>query len=369
MAEEFFSGVKGIGYTPGELGFQKMVYPGKRAVNNQLTNFKGGKVGDYVQDMNSAGTSYWWNLDRASDANADIYKIATGSINYANPARDTALTKDALSQGVHTQHGMSPQQFESASTSPQKRGSIVFSRLDSDWTDTFSEIDQATDGLQTGRPAKPFRVQSTPANLEYTTQGPRNFNGETSLRQANFHDWMKSFAQNIKDTLPEGGLLPKGTQELLDAPTMEEGTTAFRRYLDSAGKTINYPEARLTSIMPDEDGLIQFEYKDPQRGMVTGRTRRSSVDEFFTGSRPQALGSPVQDIASRVQPQTATISAGKAVGGTSDAVARVAAQEASGVVAPAARRAIEETASGVISPKTLKGILQAGETAAKIMRL
>jgi hypothetical protein len=73
----FLAGVKGIGYTPGELGFHNMVYPGKRAIGNQITTFKGGKIGNAINDTKNLGTSYWWNLDAQINPDADIYKIAS----------------------------------------------------------------------------------------------------------------------------------------------------------------------------------------------------------------------------------------------------------------------------------------------------
>jgi hypothetical protein len=77
MAEEFMAGVKGVGYTPGKAGFQDLVYPGKRAIfGNMVKNFKAGQVADYIDDITSQGTSYWWNINAGSYAKADIYDIA-----------------------------------------------------------------------------------------------------------------------------------------------------------------------------------------------------------------------------------------------------------------------------------------------------
>jgi hypothetical protein len=76
MAEEFIAGVKGIGYTPGRLGFKDMVFPGRRAMGNLVTKFKGGEIGDYVNDTTKMGTSYWWTLDAKMNPSSDIYDIA-----------------------------------------------------------------------------------------------------------------------------------------------------------------------------------------------------------------------------------------------------------------------------------------------------
>jgi hypothetical protein len=158
----FLAGVKGVGYTPGELGFQDMVFPGKRAIGNQVTQFKAGSVGNYVNDSSSLGTSYWWNIDASTNPKANIFTLAQGSIAYANSERDKAKIIDGISDGVHSLHGMSREQFTGALNSPDYRGSVVFSRLDSNWTEGFRELDKAGDGLQSAKASRPFRIQSLP---------------------------------------------------------------------------------------------------------------------------------------------------------------------------------------------------------------
>ena len=65
---------------------------------------------------------------------------------------------------------------------------------------------------------------------------------------------------------------------------MSEGNTAFRKYLESSGKIDTYPEARLTSIMPDSEGLLNFQYTGPEGQSLNAQTRRASIDAHI--SRP-----------------------------------------------------------------------------------
>lgn len=88
------------------------------------------------------------------------------------------MIQQGLANSVNVQHGMTQEQFRAALESPENRGSIVFSRLDPDWTESFREADAATDGLQTAKEARPFRVQPTPENVQYKTGGPRLVNSE-----------------------------------------------------------------------------------------------------------------------------------------------------------------------------------------------
>ena len=97
---------------------------------------------------------------------------------YANSARDTAQVNDALHNQIHVQHGMTEEQFRAAASSPERRGSVVFSRLDSNWTGTFEELGSSRDGLQSAKPAKPFRVQAVPENVKHTFSGPSLINQE-----------------------------------------------------------------------------------------------------------------------------------------------------------------------------------------------
>jgi hypothetical protein len=53
--------------------------------------------------------------------------------------------------------------------------------------------------------------------------------------RADLQDWMKSFAQNVKDTLPEGAALPAGTQELIDSPTVAQMNLAAKNRAIEAG--------------------------------------------------------------------------------------------------------------------------------------
>jgi hypothetical protein len=166
---------------------------------------------------------------------------------------------------------MSPGEFKSSLNNPNYRGSVVFSRLDADWTEPFQELDKPADGLQSATASKPYRVQALPKDLEYTTSGPvikggSSFNVGNLKQDINFHDWMKTYAQNVKDTLPKGALLPKGTQELLDAPSTEQMNLAATRRLVEVGKE-PLEDLRISSMIPvDREGelVYNFTYSDGQ---------------------------------------------------------------------------------------------------------
>lgn len=132
-----------------------------------------------------------------------------------------------------------------------------------------------------------------PKGVHFTTEGPRYYNqfGKSSslykdnLREPQFHDWMKKFAENLKKTVGEKTILPAGTQELLDTPYMDEGNAALEKYLKSKytdDRTIN---PKLETIMPDKEGRLHFTYGDNQTGMVM----RSSIDDNLIKSTSPVL--------------------------------------------------------------------------------
>ncbi len=115
-----------------------------------------------------------------------------------------------------------------------------------------------------------------------------------------YHDWMKDFAQNIKNVTPEGAKLPKGTQELLNSPTVAEANAALEKYLGNKypGKYLN---PTVSSLIPDAEGVVNFRYGELG---IPGKVMRSSIDENIVRKSesiiPQkaaqglSIGSPVE---------------------------------------------------------------------------
>lgn len=256
---DFIPAVKGVGYRPGWGGLKDAVMPGSRGIANQLRHFKGG----IIDAKDGGNISYWWNL--GPEQPKDIYEIALGAIQYANAARDAKEAASAVGTiKPHLAHGISAEQFIQTMQSPEQAGTIVFSRLDPQWTEIYKEGDFG-DGVQTAIEATPFRKLALPPNITHTLTGGHVIIGSEQfrlssdvIREGHLHDFVKEFAQNLKDTIGPDGVLPAGTQEVLDAPTMQQGTDAFRAYLVSIGRAEEFPEATLTSIMPDKDRSNTF---------------------------------------------------------------------------------------------------------------
>lgn len=330
--DEFVAGVKGLPFTPGKHGFPEGISVGRRHAASTA----------YVHGA-QASTSFWWNL--GSETDMSVYNIAGNSIGYAN-AENIRLqsVNPAAAEGM----GISPQKLTEISKNPNNRGSIAFSKLDAKKTSLYhgggEEIGQA---IQTTDKVSKYTLMDLPDSVIHDSTGPKIIVGgkkraltkEILKEDPQFHDWMKSFAQNIKDTVGDGARLPTGTQELLDAPTMSEGNAAFKRYLESVGKANDFPEARLTSIMPDAEGLLNFEYSGADGNLLTAQTRRASIDAHIGQKSllPEARISSLAKVASESTKEEAMVA---------EAV----------------------TQAGGMAKRTLSGVLEAGEVAAKVMR-
>ena len=274
----FVPAVKGLPFTPGKLGFPEGVSTGRRHAA-QTANVLGDE---------SVRSSFWWNL--GADTDMTIHNIAFNSIGYANAEN---IRRQSVNPAAAEGMGISPQKLSEMSLNPSNRGSIVFARLNSETSSLYhgggEEIGEA---VQTTDNISKYTLMDLPDSVTHDTTGPKVIiNGKkTALNKVmlkedpQFHDWMKRFAQNLKDTAGDGAPLPAGTQELLDAPTFDEANTAFRKYLESVGKTDAYPEARLTTIMPDSEGLLEFQYTGPEGQSLNAQTRRASIDAHI--SRP-----------------------------------------------------------------------------------
>ena len=295
-AEDFIPAVKGIGYTPGSGGFPNIVPTGNSAMSNAIE--MAGKGG-------SGATSYWWNAGR--NTTLDIYGMAEGSIAYANAAR--LQTQADRAGHIAPKFGMNPLEFHSMVKSGNYEGSIVFGRLSKSTAAGYIGGESAGEAVQSVDDVVPYRVMSLPENVTHTVSGAKiNYSGGVSasvtregLRDPQMHDWMKSYAKNLKETIGENAILPKGTQELLDAPTFAEGNASLTKYLEAKhpGK---YPNATLASIMPDQKGIINFKFGVD--GSSPGKVMRSSIDENLVresesvipqrGTQGLSIGSPVE---------------------------------------------------------------------------
>jgi hypothetical protein len=353
IAGDFIPAVKGIGYTPGSGGFPNIVPTGNSGIGNMIkVAGKGGRDG---------GTSFWWNA--GSDTSLDLYDMAHGSITYANAAR--LQTQADRAMDIAPKFGMDTQTFHSMIKSGNYEGSVVFGRLPKNITAGYVGGESAGEGVQAVDEVVPYRTMKLPSNIEYHPGGARAIRSDGSkvslnksdLQAPEFHDWMKSFAKNLKETLPEGATLPKGAQELLDAPFMDEGTTALQRYLENKypGK---YPNAAVTSIMPDAEGTVGFKFGEIG---TTGKVMRSSIDENLVRTTPAlaakiTANAPVAKMAVKEAEQVSAMISSSTIKGP-----RVISAATSKALARVPRTA-------VMSPKTLENLLQSAMTATKIMR-
>lgn len=275
-------------------------------MGNGVTKFRGGEIPN-------APTTYWWNLTQGAEnrTNATIYDVAFNAIRYADHKRDLSLMKDAGGLDIAKAHGLSFDQFEKAMRSPEQRGSIVFSRLDPNWTEAFSEVNSAAkSGLQTALEVEPYRVQQIPDFID--TRGGSiskiltDSTGKVIKKEGlilsqlssdeSMYDWMKTFAQNVKDTMGPNATLPAGTQELIDAPTRDEANAALRKYLTGKYGEDYHAGSKITKVIPDENGLLTYTFDGAEEGK-TYRVRMSSItDNLSRQEAPSAinLGSKVK---------------------------------------------------------------------------
>lgn len=152
-------------------------------------------------------------------------------------------------------------------------------------------------GLAVGKSVVPDIKMSIPEGVHFNDSGEmryydhlgtsRSLTSET-LKEPKYHDWMKSYAENLKRTMPDGRVLIKGAKELIDAPTFAEGNASLTKYLEAKhpGK---YPNATLASIMPDQKGIINFKFGVD--GSSPGQVMRSSIDDNLAPKGLQ-IGSP-----------------------------------------------------------------------------
>jgi hypothetical protein len=205
-----------------------------------------------------------------------------------------------------------------------------------------------------------------PEGIHFDPSGTTRYYDETGksvgfysdiLKQPEYHDWMKTYAQNLKKVMPEGAILVPGAQELIDSPTYADGNAALSRYLEGKypGKFVN---PRLRTTIPDGEGILDFVHGDGQLGKV----KRSSIDENLLQVSPQIIASEVKATA-----PIARIAAteGKQVSASiSSSLPRPSGQ----VLEESAKRLARVPKTAVMSQKTLSNLLESAVTATKIMR-
>ena len=355
IAGDFIPAVKGIGYTPGSGGWPNIVPTGNSGIGNMIkVAGKGGRDG---------GTSFWWNA--GSDTSIDIYEMAAGSITYANAER--LQTQADRAMDIAPKFGMNPQEFHSMVQSGNYEGSVVFGRLPKNITAGYVGGETLGQGVQAVDEVVPYRTMKLPGNIEHHAGGARVVLADGSkstltkeyLQQPGFHDWMKGFVQNLKETLPEGAALPRGAEQLLDAPSMDEGTAALQKYVETKypGRFVN---PKLTSIMPDAEGIISF--KHGIDGSELGKVMRSSIDENLARATSPALAAevassaPIAKIATREAEQVSA-----KIVSSMPSVSR-------GALEAGAKKLVRVPKTAVMSQKTLSNLLQSAVTATKIMR-
>jgi hypothetical protein len=272
--------------------------------------------------------------------------MATGSITYANSER--LQTQADRAMDIAPKFGMNPQEFHSMVKSGNYEGSVVFGRLPKDITAGYVGGETLGQGVQAVDEVIPYRVMKLPGNIEHHPGGARVILADGSkstltkeyLQQPGFHDWMKGFVQNLKETLPEGAALPRGAQELLDAPTFAEGNAGLTKYLE--GK---YPgrfvDPTLTSIMPDAEGVIKFKHGAGE----TVQVMRSSIDENLARATSPALAAEVASSAP---------------------IAKIATREAEQVSAKVTQTVAETTGRRLAAASEV-AVASAGRTTSKII--
>lgn len=241
--DDFFGGAKGLPFTPGKLGFPEGISTGRRHAA-QTANVLGG------DDVKS---SFWWNL--GSETDMSIHNIAANSIGYANAEN---IRLQSVNPAAAESMGISPQKLSELSLNPENRGSIAFTRLNAKTSSLYhgggEEIGQA---VQTTDKITNYTLMDLPDSVSHDSTGPKIFDHygkkrsltkEVLKEDVQFHDWMKEYAQNTKDTLPEGSILPKGTQELIDAPSTNQMVAAARARLSEIGDSGAYEGLKITSM-------------------------------------------------------------------------------------------------------------------------
>lgn len=188
----------------------------------------------------------------------NVHNIAFSSIAYANAEN---IRLQSVNTAAAESMGLSPQELSTISKNPENRGSIAFTKLNAETSSLYygggEELGQA---VQTTDKINQYSLMQLPDSVSHDATGPkiivdgrrRALNDQILREDVKYHDWMKEYAQNIKDTSPEGAALPKGTQELLDAPSTDQMVAAARARLSEIGDTGAYEGLRISSMQTSE---------------------------------------------------------------------------------------------------------------------
>jgi hypothetical protein len=189
---------------------------------------------------------------------------------------------------------------------------------------------------------------------------------------------MKTFAQNIKDTLPEGASLPAGTQEFLDAPSIEQMNSAARNRLIEVGGNPNLENLRIASMKTkDHNGNEVYKYLYEEGGEekqylfrkegITPHIEQAKKDIPFLPQNTRELAPISEENLIKVGSRESISTAISPISPTVKPipVAKIASEstkEESKVVSKAVTRA------GKMSESTLQGTMDAAAVAVKVMR-
>lgn len=275
---DFFPGVKGAPFTPGEAGFKNIVGIGNRQIGNLVF---------------SEGASFWWNAGAGNSM--DIYDIAQSAITYANASR--LDPKDVTQQMAET-YGMTENQMRSTIQQGKHRGSVVFARLPTESSSLYEGGESYGTAYQASKNVTPRTVMELPNAVEHHPGGAKFLSGDyraalskDHMLEPEMHDWMKKFAENLRDTVGPNAQLPKGTQELLDMPTMEEGNQALNNYLKSIGRDQEFPNAKIRTLRPNKEGHIRFDYDDASGQRASQITTRERIDPHLPAQKLKNMAS------------------------------------------------------------------------------
>jgi predicted DNA-binding protein (UPF0251 family) len=373
-------GVKGLPFTPGEHGFAEEISTGRMHAA-QSANVLGADV----------KTSFWWNL--GPETGYDIHDIARASISYANAERlrlqnsPGNMSNRAAAEGM----GITPEKLQNLVLNPKNRGSIAFTNLSKNTSSFYSGGgEEFGEAIQTSDRISKYIRMDLPESVYHTSSGPMIFDEHLKKQQAlytsdlkgvKFHDWMKEFAQNAKSIAPEGFILPKGTQELLDSPSTEQMVAAARARLAEVGQTEAFDDLKITSMKTfehSEAGQV-YKYSFLNNGVEEEKLFSASGLEPHIAEAKKNI-----PFSSKI---STNVSTGSKIGETIDdsmptsskpfsqvsATMEKAEMQMSGKVGVQTFESATDTATQVsvkagMAGRTLGGIIEAGETAAKVMR-
>jgi len=240
-----FLGMKGIGFTPGEQGYPRIVAPGYRP----SIGTSGTSAG-----LSSDITSYWSTISK--NANRTFFDVMRDSLAYANPTamRNSAIneTSDLAGKGIAEKfYGMSDKALIDLAKNPELKPSIVLSRIpemigEEKVANIFSDgsvAGGAKNAIQTTKNVVPDVVVPVPEYFKFKDAelpfvGSGRITPEQMARQEQFHDFFQDVVKGMKQIGVADEDLPAGAEQFLNSPRTAEYEDAVKRYL------INHPNEK-----------------------------------------------------------------------------------------------------------------------------